>query len=141
MDTITQKTRPVKIGCVGDIRFEDKRQIKELIFKMKKKYPNLKIFSGGRKYGADKYIKKYALEFEIPYSEFNPECTAHNLYSFFPVWHYNKPYNFKFLLKRNKIMAKEIDAAIIFQYKKTDNDIVHFIKCMEESGKNFKILN
>ena len=48
----------MKVAIVGSRRYENKRKIKEFIFKLKNQYgENTIIVSGGCKTGADKYGK------------------------------------------------------------------------------------
>ena len=129
-----------KIACIGDIRYENARLIKETLFMVKQKYENLEIISGGRTIGAEKYVKKYALEFGIDYKEYNPAYTKHNMFSALKHDFYNKRFDVKLKFQRNSIMAIDVHAAIIFQSKNTDSDILHFIKCIESYGKPYKIL-
>ena len=53
----------MKIGIVGSRRYENRKRIKDFIFKIKQeKGEDTIIVSGGCKDGADRYAKKYALE-------------------------------------------------------------------------------
>ena len=63
----------MKVAIVGSRRYENKRKIKEFIFKLKNKYGDkTTIISGGSKDGADRYAKKYALELGLQYEEYLP---------------------------------------------------------------------
>ena len=105
----------MRIGIVGSRTYENKRKIKETIFKLKNKFPEeLVIVSGGAKDGADKYVKKYALELECQYLEFNPAHTIKNLYSALHENYYNQPYNVKNFFTRNTMIAKYCDIVIGF---------------------------
>ena len=56
----------MKVAIVGSRRYENKKKIKDFIFKLKQQYGEKTIIvSGGCKTGADKYAKKYALELGI----------------------------------------------------------------------------
>jgi hypothetical protein len=123
----------VRIGIVGDIRYENGRKIQETLFKLKNKYKNLEIYTGGRKQGAEKYVKKYALEFGMDYKEYSLE---QNLFSITGV--YGRKFTSVFYM--NKIMAANIDVGIIFQHNNTDYDIKHFIGCLNKINKHFIIL-
>ena len=49
----------MKIAIVGSRRYENKKKIKDFIFKLKKEYgEDTIIVSGGCKDGADRYAKK-----------------------------------------------------------------------------------
>ena len=70
----------MKIGIVGSRRYENKKKIKDFIFKIKQeKGIGTIIVSGGAKDGADKYAKKYALELGLQYEEYPPSHFPHNL--------------------------------------------------------------
>jgi len=72
----------MKVAIIGSRHYENIRKIKETLFQLKQKFKDdLIILSGGAQYGADKFARKYALEFGIKYQEFNPAHTTKNLYS------------------------------------------------------------
>ena len=97
----------MKIGIVGSRKYENKKKIKETIFNLKQKFgDSLVIFSGGCPDGADKYAKKYALEFGCKYIECNPSHTVKNLYSYMREDWYEKQYSPKNFYVINKILAK-----------------------------------
>ena len=51
-----------KLGCIGSSRYENKRKIKEILYKLKNKIgPDLEIITWGNNIGAESYIKKYSL--------------------------------------------------------------------------------
>jgi len=87
----------MKVGIVGSLQYENKRKIKEMVFRLKQNFgDSLTIVSSGNKSGADKYAKKYALELDCRYLEFNPAHTQRNLYSAMHDAYYNKSYNVKY---------------------------------------------
>ena len=104
----------MKVGIIGSRNYENKRKIKEFIFKLRNTHNNLLIVSGGSKLGADKYAKKYALELECNYLEFNPAHTPKNLYSGLQESYYNKPYNVKNFFSRITMLAKYCDVIVAF---------------------------
>jgi predicted Rossmann fold nucleotide-binding protein DprA/Smf involved in DNA uptake len=105
----------VKIAIVGSRRYENKRKIKEFIFKLKEEYGTATIIvSGGCKDGADRYAKKYALELGLQYEEYPPFHEVHNLYCPLPSSRYSKPYSVKNFFARNKIIAGTSDYIVAF---------------------------
>ena len=105
----------MKIGIVGSRRYESKKKIKDFIFKLKQEYgEDTKIISGGCKDGADKYVKKYALELGLQYEEYPPFHEVHNLYCPLPESRYSKPYSVKYFFARNKIIAGTSDFIVAF---------------------------
>jgi hypothetical protein len=129
----------VKVGVCGSPLYENKTRIKEAIFKLKKTFgQTLVIVSGGRKDGADKHIKKYALEFGCKYKEFNPAHTKRNLYSILHENAYGKPYSPRNFFIRNSMMIKYVDYMLVFVEKGKGNpDIAHII---DETRKKDKKL-
>ena len=105
----------MKIAIIGSRRYENKRKIKEFIFKLKEEYgTDTIIVSGGCKQGADKYAKKYALELGLQYEEYPPFHEVHNLYCPLPESRYSKPYSVKYFFARNKIIAGTADIIVGF---------------------------
>ena len=72
------------------------------------------IISGGAKYGADKFARKYALEFGMRYREFNPAHTTKNLYSAMSDDYYEKPYHVSQFHHRNMLIARDCDVMMAF---------------------------
>ena len=144
---IKMEENVLKLALTGSIFYENKRKIREYIFSIrercKKDETKLVIYSAGKNIGADKYIKKFALELEIDYFEFNPSYSEVNLYSFYKNANYygkNKSLFLDFL--RNKIMATKADRVIIFQ-KSGDKsmELAQFKKDLEKMNKNPIIVN
>ena len=105
----------MKIGIVGSRKYENKRNIKDFIFRIKEKYgEEVTIVSGGCKQGADKYAKKYALDFGLQYEEYPPAHQPHNLYCSLPANSYGKEYSIKHFFVRNKIIASVSDMVVAF---------------------------
>tara|TARA_R110001632_G_scaffold34121_1_gene87167 strand:- start:2056 stop:2457 length:402 start_codon:yes stop_codon:yes gene_type:complete len=104
----------MKIAITGTKNYENKRKIKETVHKLMKDNSELIIISGGCKDGADKYVKKYALELGCQYLEFNPSHTNKNLYSALHENYYGKSYHAKNFFVRNAMMAKYCDCMIAF---------------------------
>ena len=106
---------PIRVGIVGSRKYENRKKIKEFIFKLKTdKGAETIIVSGGCKTGADKYAKKYALELGAQYREYPPFHEVYNLYCALPEACYGKPYNIKYFFVRNKQIAQNSDVVVGF---------------------------
>ena len=105
----------MKVAIIGSRRYENKKKIKDFIFKLKNQYgTDTIVVSGGCKQGADKYAKKYALELGLQYEEYPPFHEVHNLYCTMPESRYGKPYSIKNYHARNKIIAGTSDFIVAF---------------------------
>ena len=105
----------MKVGIVGSRRYENKKKIKDFIFKLKQEHgEGTIIVSGGCKQGADKYAKKYALELGLQYEEYPPFHEVHNLFCTMPESRYSKPYSVKNFFARNKIIAGTSNIIVAF---------------------------
>ena len=105
----------MKIAIIGSRKYENKNKIRDMIYKLKQAFGDkLEIVSGGAQNGADKYAKKFAIEFGITYKEFNPAHTVRNLYSVMPEGYYSKPYHTSQFFHRNELIAKYCDKMIAF---------------------------
>ena len=105
----------MKIAIIGSRRYENKKKIKDFIFKLKNEYgTDTIIVSGGQKDGADRYAKKYALELGLQYEEYPPAHYSHNLYCPLPESRYGRKYSPKNYHVRNKIIAGTSDFVVGF---------------------------
>ena len=115
MQSIQSDPEVVKIAIIGSRAYENKRKIRDMIFKLKQAFGDkLEIVSGGAQNGADKYAKKFSIEMGVRYKEFNPAHTVKNLYSIMPDNYYSKPYHVSQLFHRNELIAKYCDKMIAF---------------------------
>ena len=105
----------MKVAIIGSRRYENKRKIKDFIFKLREVWgTGTTIVSGGCKQGADKYAKKYALELGLNYEEYPPFHEVHNMFCTMPSSRYGKPYSMKNFFARNKIIAGTSDMVVGF---------------------------
>jgi len=105
----------MKVAIIGSRRYEKPRKIRDMITILKQKFgDDLIIVSGGAKDGADRYAKKYAIEFGVKYREFNPAHTVKNLYSAMSDDYYEKPYHVSQFHHRNMLIAKDCDTMIAY---------------------------
>jgi predicted Rossmann-fold nucleotide-binding protein len=132
----------MRIAIVGSRTYENKRKIKEMIYKLKQTFGEvLEIVSGGSQNGADKYAKKFALELGIKYIEFNPAHTTKNLYSALPESYYSKPYHVSQLFHRNELVAKYCDKMIAFRSEGKSSGTDHAINMAVKHNKPVVIIN
>ena len=105
----------MKGAIVGSRRYENKKKIKDFVFKLKQQYgDDTIIVSGGCKQGADRYAKKYALELGLQYEEYPPFHEVHNLYCTLPESRYDKPFSMRNFFARNKILVGTSDFIVAF---------------------------
>ena len=105
----------MKVAIIGSRMYENTRKIKDALFQLKQKFGNqLIVISGGAQHGADKFARKYALEFGIKYKEFNPAHTTKNLYSAMSDNYYDKPYHVSQFHHRNMLIARDCDVMMAF---------------------------
>lgn len=131
----------MKVGLTGSRTWSNNRMIKEIIFKLKQQFgDDLEIISCGETLGADKAIKKYALEFDCKYGEFNVAHSPRNLYSRMPEHFYDKPFAPKNYYVRNSIYTKSASAFILFIDKSTPV-LDGLIKLLNKNNKKFIIYN
>ena len=133
----------MKIGIVGSRRYENKKRIKDFIFKIKQeKGEDTIIVSGGCRDGADRYAKKYALELGLQYEEYPPFHEVHNMYCTISKSSYSKPYSVKNFFARNKIIAGTCDMVVGFIPKGVEaNGTMSTIRYAEKFRKKTIIIH
>tara|TARA_Y100000296_G_C5044576_1_gene191616 strand:+ start:95 stop:511 length:417 start_codon:yes stop_codon:yes gene_type:complete len=137
------KVKRMKIGLIGSPRYENKRKIRETIFRLLQRFKDdLVIVSCGEKIGAEKYIKRYALEMGCNYKEFNPSHTVKNLYSAMNGGFYGKEYKPANFFHRNKLLTSHINVIIAFMEDTRNCDgILDIIKNAKKLNKKVVIIN
>ena len=72
----------MRVALIGHETYENRVEIKDIIFKLNKKFGNdLIIVTRGKKDGIEKWVRKYSLEMNMKYIEYNPANTSRTLYS------------------------------------------------------------
>ena len=105
----------MRVGIVGSRKYTNKNNIRDFVFRLKEEFGDgVEIVSGGCKFGADRYAKKYALEFDMKYVEFPPSHESYNMHCILPKYKYGKPYAVWHFFERNKEIAKYSDKIIAF---------------------------
>lgn len=130
------------LGLTGSRTWENKLKIKNFIFKLKDQTKEDIVIVGlGDKDGADKYIKRYALEMGYTYREMNPAHTPKNLYSVMAEAYYNKAYQPKNLFQQSKIFSDIVDSCVIFDNTNVqDKKIINTIKQLNKAKKKAIII-
>ena len=132
----------MKVALIGSRDYANIRRIKDTLFQLKQKFKtDLIVISGGAKYGADKFARKYALEFGIRYKEFNPAHTTKNLYSAMSEDYYSKPYHVSQFHHRNMLIARDCDVMIAFiSEQESSNGSMSAIKKAKKLNKPVTII-
>ena len=132
----------MKVALIGSRDYANIRRIKDTLFQLKQKFKtDLIVISGGAKYGADKFARKYALEFGIRYKEFNPAHTIKNLYSAMSDDYYSKPYHVSQFHHRNMLIARDCDVMIAFiSEQESSNGSMSAIKKTKKLNKPVTII-
>ena len=130
------------LGVTGSKTFENKIKIKNFIHKIRENFDGeITIVGLGDQHGADRYVKKYALELGYDYKELNPPHTNQNLYSLMSESFYNKPYSHKNMFTNAKIFCSYIDKCVVFDDSgTTDKKVNSLIKQLTKARKKAIIL-
>ena len=133
----------MKVAIVGSREYTNKRRIQEFIHKLKERWRNdLEIVSGGQKDGADGYAKKYALEFDLKYSEFPPAHYQYNQHCVLESYNYGKPYAVWHYHNRNKSLIEYSDVVVAFIPKNlTSKGTESALKEAKKNDKKYVIIN
>lgn len=115
-----------KVAVIGNTGWQNKRKIQETLQQLKRKFPEGVIVLGaGGEEGANYYVKKFALEFGMDYSEYNPSFSGYNLYSAMPESYYGKKYHFSQLHHRMKLIAQRCDYMMILTNEMTLDPVLN----------------
>ena len=133
----------MKVAIIGSRQYTNKRRIQEFVYKLKQRWgEKLEIVSGGQKDGADGYAKKYALEFDLKYSEFPPAHYQYNQHCVLESYNYGKPYAVWHYHNRNKSLIGYSDVVVAFIPKNlTSKGTESALKEAKKNDKKYVIIN
>lgn len=130
----------MKIAIIGSRDWQSKRKLQDVLSRLKQLEEPVTILGQGGNEGAPAMVKKYALEFGMNYSEFNPSYSGRNLYSAMPDAYYGKKYHFSQLLHRMTLIANACDKMIILSSEKLDPQLDTAYKRATKLQKSVVIL-
>jgi len=130
-----------KILITGDLKYHNKGEIKDFIFELKNRYDKeIKVATLANNYGVDTLVKKYALEFDVIYGEFNAYHTHHRMYDIMPVRMFNKKYHKINFVYRDSHAVNWADIIILFLIKEPDDNFKRIIRAAKKKNKIIKII-
>ena len=63
----------MRVAVIGNKEWQNKRKVQDVLQNLKKQFgSDVTIVGAGGSEGANYMVRKFALEFGIPYSEYNP---------------------------------------------------------------------
>ena len=130
----------MKIAVIGSRDWQSRRKVQDVLSRLKQLDDPVTILGQGGIEGAPAMVKKYALEFGMSYSEFNPSYTGQNLYSAMPDTYYGKNYHFSQLIHRMTLIANACDKMIILASSKLDPQLDTAYKRATKLQKSVVIL-
>ena len=130
----------MKVAIIGSKDWQSRRKIQEVLTRLKQMDEPITILGQGGNEGAPSMVKKYALEFGMNYSEFNPSYSGRNLYSAMPDAYYGKKYHFSQLLHRMTLISNACDKMIILSSGKLDPQLDTAYKRATKLQKSVVIL-
>ena len=130
----------MKIAIIGSRDWQSRRKVQDVLSRLKQLDEPVTILGQGGTEGAAAMVKKYALEFGMNYSEFNPSYTGRNLYSAMSEAYYGKKYHFSQLLHRMTLITDACDKMIVLSAGKLDPQLDTAVKRARKKNKSVVIL-
>jgi hypothetical protein len=107
--------KKMNIAIIGSPKYDSVRNIRDFLFNIREKLgTDVNIITRGNKDGCEKWVRKYALEFGLRYTEYNPAHTTRNLYSGMSDEYYDKPYHPTQILHQYDCVVKHSDKIFYF---------------------------
>lgn len=125
----------MRVALIGNPKYENRGEIKELIWNLKKKFgDDLILITRGNAIGIEKWVRKFGLEMGIKYIEYNAAHTSMSLYSGMEKEYYGKPYHPTQPLHQYDCIARGADKIVYFgEIKK--NEFYHFKRVLTRYDK------
>ena len=126
----------------GNKHFAKKQEIKDLMWMFKQQLVDqLEIVSLGRAYGADKFVKQFAVGFNIKYSEIIPYHSRWNQYCVDKPFMFEKNFSPRYYFSSYKKFVQYCDKIVIFDTLENGDSVVNEVKkIIKKKDKNFVIL-
>jgi len=133
--------KKMNIALIGSPTYENVRKLRDFLFTIKENLGNdVNIITRGNKSGCEKYIRKYAIEFGLRYTEYNSANTTRNLYSGMNKEYYSKPFHPTQSLHQYDCVVKHADKLFYFGGIKPSEQ-KHFERILERFNKKVMYLN
>lgn len=130
----------MRIALIGSPKYENRGEIKELVWKLKQKFGDeLILITRGNKDGIEKWVRKFALEMGVKYIEYNPASSPMSLYSGMTKDYYEKPYHPTQPLHQYDCVVRGSDKIYYFGEIKR-NEYNHFNRVLMRNGKTAKFV-
>jgi hypothetical protein len=101
----------------------------------------VEVISLGRDYGADKFVKKFALDFEMQYSEVLPYHEKWNPHCVDKPFMFGKNFSPRNYFAAYKRFVTHCDKFVIFDTKEDGDSVVNEVKkIIKKQNKNYVIL-
>jgi hypothetical protein len=101
----------------------------------------VEVISLGRDYGADKFVKKFALDFEMHYSEVLPYHEKWNPHCVDKPFMFGKNFSPRHYFSAYKRFVTYCDKIVIFDTPEDGDSVVNEIKkIIKKQNKNYVIL-
>ena len=131
----------MRVALIGSPKYENRGEIKELIWNLKQKFgEDLILVTRGNKDGIEKWVRKFGLEMGVKYIEYNPAHTPMSLYSGMTKDYYEKPYHPTQPLHQYDCIARNADKIVYFGEIKR-NEFNHFKRVLVRNGKTAKFVS
>lgn len=108
------------------------------MIKQKNNDEEFEIVTLGEDYGADKFVKKYCIKFEIKYGEFIPRHKKWNNNCIEKPYFFNKEYSARNFFINYSNFVKYCDTFVYFSDKSNDNN--KLLEIINKSEKNIVIV-
>lgn len=131
----------MRIALIGNQSYENRSEIKELIFNLKRKFgDDLVLITRGTKIGVEKWVRKFSLEMGVKYIEYNIASSPMSLYSGMDEEYYDKSYHPTQPLHQYDLISRNSDKIIYFGNIK-QSEFNHFNRVLSRYGKTAKFVN
>lgn len=131
-----KKDKYMRVALIGNEKYENRMEIKDLIFRLKQKYgDNLILVTRGMTNGVERWVRKFSLEMGCKYIEYNIASSQMNLYSGMEEDYYDKPYHPTQPLHQYDCVVHNSDKIIYFG-EITRKEFNHFNSVLRRNNKN-----
>ncbi len=132
------------IAIIGSKDYVRESKVASFVKRIRDQFGNTAtILSGGTDQGAERWAKKYSLDFGLRYKEYNPSFTGHRMYSALNEEYYGKGFHPSHYYDRYRRMLDEADRIVVFlpNPNRVEKEIEYVLKLAEKKKISSIIVN
>lgn len=126
---------------ISDDGYQDKRKLKEILFKLKERFgvEKIKIATFGERLGMDEFIEDTCLTFDVDYGTFPAYHSNYTIDCIMPTHRFGKEYDARYYFLRENDAVRWADVVFILTRPSGVKKFDRIVKLLKKAEKTIKV--